>query len=871
MNKVCKKKLDNGLTVLVLSGSNIPKASAQLWYNVGSKDEKSGQKGIAHLIEHMIFKGTKKLSESDINLITNKLSGYCNAFTSYDYTGYLFDFPSQNWQEALPILADCMENCTMKEDFLNSELKAVIQELKMYNDNYGSTIVEDLICTMFPGHPYQHPIIGYKHDLWSLDREELMKFYKTHYVPNNATLVVTGDVNPEEVFKLAEQSFGQLKPNLDYKKAENTLVEDICAKSVTIYRDIKQPLVTVAFKVPGAKDKLDFVIDMLCWVLACGKSSRLYKKLVQELQLVTDIEAYTYDLFEKGLMFISFYPNEASKIDEILNVISRELENIAKGGITEKEVSRATKQVEMERFSMLESSQKQAYAIGQFYLANGDENYIFNYFEHKDIAKKAQQLCAKYLRPNLMNVGRVLPMNEADKEHWKDVQKISDAEDKRVLSRKQRDTDVEPGVLVNTIEAQPAKKFEFPKYKSFTLPNGLEVLYYHDPKLPKIDVALDLKAKYFYDPDDKAGLGNLVSHVMLEGTESYPGNKLADFIESNGMSLSTSPGYVSMRFLKDDLKSGLEVLNEIVSKATLESDALEIVKLQVESDIKSYWDAPAQFVGQIACNTIYDGHPFRKNMLGTSETIKNISRTDVQKFYKDNISPDGARIAIVGDLSRVDIQELAGSCLGNWDNIKVSSIDFPEIKQQGKKIVEHDINRDQTTLAFAAPSVARKDPNFDKLLLLDQILCGGSAGSMSSKLFQLRERSGLFYTIGGSLLSRSGEQPGMAFVKTIVSNDRLAEAEKQIENELTSAASGITAEEFEQAKSVLTSALVENFKSNMSTANSFLFLRKHNFAQDFFDNRAADISKVGLDEVKNAALEMLDADRWIKFRVGRIA
>ena len=135
MNKVRKKILKNGLTVLVLPSSNIPKVSVQLWYNVGSKDEQSGQKGIAHLIEHMIFKGTKKLSESDINLIVNKLSGYCNAFTSYDYTGYLFDFPSEHWHESLPMLADCMKNCTMKEDFLNSELKAVIQELKMYKDN----------------------------------------------------------------------------------------------------------------------------------------------------------------------------------------------------------------------------------------------------------------------------------------------------------------------------------------------------------------------------------------------------------------------------------------------------------------------------------------------------------------------------------------------------------------------------------------------------------------------------------------------------------------------------------------------------------------------------------------------------------------
>src|ERR1700722_10779772 len=118
--KIFTNKLDNGLNILVVEKNNIPKVSIQLWYNVGSKDEKSGEKGIAHFIEHMIFKGTKKLSESDINLITHKLSGTCNAFTSYDYTGYLFDLPTQNWHESLPIMADCMRNCTFKPEFLNS-------------------------------------------------------------------------------------------------------------------------------------------------------------------------------------------------------------------------------------------------------------------------------------------------------------------------------------------------------------------------------------------------------------------------------------------------------------------------------------------------------------------------------------------------------------------------------------------------------------------------------------------------------------------------------------------------------------------------------------------------------------------------------
>ena len=167
-NRVTKYTLSNGMNVLVLPSHIIPKVSVQLWYYVGSKDEQSREKGLAHLLEHMIFKGTATLSESDINEITHKLSGTCNAFTSYDYTAYIFDFPTQNWQMSLRLLADCMRNCTFKQEHLNSELKAVIQELKMYKDNYTSSLLESMMASIFPDHPYHHPIIGYKQDLWSL-------------------------------------------------------------------------------------------------------------------------------------------------------------------------------------------------------------------------------------------------------------------------------------------------------------------------------------------------------------------------------------------------------------------------------------------------------------------------------------------------------------------------------------------------------------------------------------------------------------------------------------------------------------------------------------------------------------------------------
>jgi len=300
---VYKMVLANGMTILVRPVHTIPKVSIQIWYNVLL------EKGIAHLIEHMIFKGTEKLSESDINMLTHKLSGSCNAFTSYDYTGYLFNFPTHHWKEALPIMADCMINCSFKDDMLNSEMKAVIQELKMYHDNYRFSLMKEMISTIFSDHPYHYPIIGYKHDLWNVSGSDLRKFYKKHYLPNNATLVVVGNVDADEVFQLAQKHFGALRADNTYKKSDYYFGKDIVSKSVTLYRDIKQPLVMYTFVAPGARQKVDHILQIIEWVIGKGKSSRLYKKLVNELQIATAVGTGYWDLFDHSLFFIICEPN----------------------------------------------------------------------------------------------------------------------------------------------------------------------------------------------------------------------------------------------------------------------------------------------------------------------------------------------------------------------------------------------------------------------------------------------------------------------------------------------------------------------------------------------------------------------------------
>ncbi len=869
---VQKKILGNGMTILVKEVHTIPKVSLQIWYNVGSKDEKNEEKGLAHLIEHMIFKGTQKLSESDINMLTHKLSGYCNAFTSYDYTGYLFNLPTHHWREALPIVADCMLNCTFKDDMLNSEMKAVIQELKMYKDNYQRVLMQELISTIFADHPYHYPIIGYKHDLWRISSNDLHAFYKTHYLPNNATLVVVGDINADEVFQLADQFFGAIPADPNYKKNAYHFAQDIAAKAVTIYRDIKQPFVTYSFVGPGAKEKKDHFLQIIQWIIGKGKSSRLYKKLVNERQLATSVEVGFWDLFDHSIFFIFCEPKDEESIGALEQCIVEEIDDLIKNGVTDQEMSRAIKQAQMSLYSLLEDIEEQASQIACCYLATGDENYAFTYLQKPfgQFKMETEKLFCDYFRPVIMHRGMVLPLPEKEKKQWIKLQQLSDEEDKRIFSARPRTSAVEPPSYAHNVVVKEPAIFNFPKAKTFILSNGLKVLYHHNDDTPKINIILEFKAQNYYDPDDKQGLCNFVSKMLTEGTENYTAQQLADIIESRGISLSSYPGGIAMSMLSEDLPFGLEILEEILNKATFRQQEIEKKRSQILADIKCFWDEPRYFGAQLVKEQLYKGHPYSKNYLGTKDSIESITRDDLVHFYKQYINPHGAKLAIVGNLGNYNLRDISERIFGAWCNSSIESMKFPLLAQLKVQEMNYYVNRDQVVLCLARLSIDRKHSDYDKLLIFDQIFGGGILNSMNSRLFQLREESGLFYTIKGSLLVGSNEQPGMFQVRTIVSLDRLQEAEKAIKKVIDSAADKINPEEFVQAKRAIINSLVDNFSSNSNIAQVLLYLDRFDLPVDYFDTRTVTLDRISLEETQKAVKNILRSDDLLTLRIGRI-
>jgi len=874
---VFKKILDNGLTVLVRPSHAIPKVCVELWYKVGSKNEKTDQKGIAHLIEHMVFKGTAgknslNLSESDINVIVHTLSGSCNAFTSYDYTGYLFNFPTHNWPMALKIVADCMKNCAFKEEHLNSEMKAVIQELKMYKDNYVNYLVDEMLASIFAGHPYHDPVIGYKHNLWSFHAQDLKNFYEKHYVPNNAVLVVVGDVEPEEVFALAEQEFGNIPADYSYEHESFQFTPDIVSKDVTLYRDIQQPVATSVYTIPGSSSGKDSIIDVISWILGHGKGSRLQRRLVDELQLVTSLAVYHVDLFDYALFGILFEPKNSEDVVGIHKIIQEEIDDLVRNGFKPGELERAVKNAQVRLYDTFQDLQQQATDIGKYYLATGNPDYIFTYLQEPMdvIGKDVIDICSCYMRAAVMHKGLVLPITETEKKYWVALQEESDKQDNVILASRERESIVEPANYAKNITVSASKDFKFPRACKVLLENGSTLLYCQNSTTPKIDIVVDFKMKYYADPEEQQGLCNFMNRVIMEGTAHYTARELADALESHGISCRAFPGGISLSMLKTDFHYGLGLLREILEHATFNPESIEKVREQILSDIKSFWDEPSSFAGQLVRNIVYKGHPYSRDALGSKESIMSITRDDIIACYKRCITPDGMRIVIVGDIEEINVEQYVKNALNSWLGMRAAEIKFSPLETIRAHEIDYPINRDQVVLCLAGISVSRTDDDFDKLYLFDQILGSGVLGSMASRLFQLREQSGLFYTIQGGVAVQANEQPGMVFIKTIVSLDRLEEAQRLLRDMIDTVADSIEEYELQEAKRAILNALVGNFETNFGIAKSLIFLEKYNLSADYFDMRASLIEPITVSEVQQAVKKVLRNDRLITLRIGRV-
>ena len=394
------KTLKNGLQVVVIPLHNETNViSTDIFYKVGSRNEVMGKTGIAHMLEHMNFKSTKNLPAGAFDKEVKSVGGVNNASTSFDYTHYYIKSSTQNLKKSIELYAELMQNLKLKDEEFQPERDVVTEERLWRTDNNPlGYLYFKLFNNAYVYHPYHWTPIGFMNDIrtWTID--DIRDFHKTYYQPNNAILIVTGDVNPKDVFKEAKKAFGSIKNHGEIPKVKFVEPEQDGAERVIVHKDSEVEMIAITFHIPNFQDKDQVTLSVMSEILFSGKSSRLYKELVNKQRLVNSVYAYNMENIDPGLFIFMATCNPGVKAETVEKELIKQIELLKETKVTKEELAKVKINTKADFIYSLESSTSVANLYGS-YLVRGDISPLMTY--EKDVEKvtrkKIQKAAQKYL------------------------------------------------------------------------------------------------------------------------------------------------------------------------------------------------------------------------------------------------------------------------------------------------------------------------------------------------------------------------------------------------------------------------------------------------------------------------------------------
>ena len=412
-----EQTLANGLRVIVKTDRRAPVVVSQVWYRAGSIDEFNGTTGVAHVLEHMMFKGTQDVPAGEFSRRIAAAGGRENAFTARDHTAYFQTLQKDRLELALKLEADRMANLTLSAEEFSKEIQVVMEERRMRTeDSPQARLYEGLMSVAFTAHPYGRPVIGWMNDLENMTAEDARDWYRRWYAPNNATLIVAGDVDPTQVFTWARQYFGPLAPHpLPARKPQQEPVQE-GQRQIVVKAPAKLPVVALAWKAPTLRDPEQdsdpYALEILAGVLDGHASARLNQSLVRDLRLATEASA-SYDDIARGpsLFMVDATPAEGHTLAQVEAALKQEIARIVKDGVGAQELARVKAQVVASQVFQQDSLFYQAMLIGEWTTAGLDYRARDTRLRKlKEVsAEQVRAVAAKYLLDDHLTVARLDP------------------------------------------------------------------------------------------------------------------------------------------------------------------------------------------------------------------------------------------------------------------------------------------------------------------------------------------------------------------------------------------------------------------------------------------------------------------------------
>ena len=868
-------KLTNGLTVIVHEDHKAPVVAVSVWYNVGSKDEPKSKTGFAHLFEHLMFNGTENLPSDYFKYLQQIGATDYNGNTSNDWTRYFETVPTGALDRALFMESDRMGHLlgAVTQDVLDNQRGVVQNEKRQGDSSPGGLVQYELFGDLFPpGHPYHHTTIGSMEDLDAASLADVKQWFRDRYGPNNAVLVIAGDVKAAEMRPLVEKYFG----NIPRGRVNNPAMAGVPAlaksKTVDMKDNVASTIIQRFWVVPGLLDKRLAALDIGGSVLGGLASSRLDKIMVREEKLAVGVSAGLIPLQRAGIFTVSAVlkpgadPAKVSKrLDQIL------ADYIAKGP-SQDEVQRAVMSEVSNRIRGLE-------AVGGFggkavTLAEG-----WTYAHDSDFYKKTLASYAA-ITPAVVRTAM---------QQWLRRPALS-----IILSPGERGAYAETKVATEPRkaegEAAPAKPnrtippvgelaaLDFPTIVHTKLSNGIPLDYVQRTAVPLTQLALSFDAGEAADSADTHGLAALTLSLMDEGTTSMSSQQIAEAEERLGADVSTSNtadrSMAVLSALSPNLAPSLDILADVVRNPAFEPSEVERIKAQTLTGIEYFKRDPTRVGNRLLPTVLYGpAHPYGGPAGGDDKAIKRLGRADLAAFQQRWIRPDNVKIFVVSSLPLERVKGELDSRFGNWSAPAapkgVKAFTAPPPRPAGQKILL--VNRtgapQSSILGFQLLPV---DPKSDTVPLsaANDILAGNFLSRIN---MDIREDKGWSYGVSGrpQLLEKAVPYVVSAPVQADRTGDSLAELNSQIGDFLSS--KGVTDEELNRTIARSINELPGRFEGADDVLNAMMSMDLLGRPDDYYEKLAPEYRAQTSASLDQAARKVIDPKGFTWIVVGDAA
>ena len=757
---VCERRLANGLRILVLPRHHAPVVVCDLYYPVGSFDEPSGKTGLAHFVEHMLFKGTRKFPKGQIDRLAFVASGQSNAETGEDLTHYWFAFPSNRWELALAIEADRMRGATFDPREVEAERQVIAEERARDAESPLARLDQAHLAQSYVRHPYRNPILGWPDDLRSIEVADLKRFYRQHYRPDNAVLVVVGDVEADRALDAAERWFGPLAGHPGSLPPAPSPVDEppqAGRRDFTLREPESAARGLFGWHTVPLGHPDGPALDVLSDLLTCGRRSRLWDALVEDQKLATYVDTGQEGAQRAGqfLLQVEAMPGvDPARVDR---AIRQTLARLLDAGPTPVELARSRHRLEAAWRWEQEDLAGLAAGLGHFALTGDWRRWQVEHEAALAVtADDLRRVAATYLGDDNLTIGWSLP-TEGRAATMPPTEPVATIAAPAPAPPSGRATMARTVAL--RLPDQPARLAEFAPTRR-RLGNGMTVVGEVRPEAGI--VALELFVDAGMIREARPGIAALTGRLLEEGTTRRSAEAMAEAIEDVGGAFDVGSTGASLRVRSEDLALAVEWLADLAIRPKLPADGFAWLRRKLAAELQSDRDDPAFRADLLFRGLIYGDHPYGRDARGTARDLSRLTLDDAVAHHRRHFRPDRTLLAAAGDFDPGRLTRLVDKHFGPWAAGTAEPIpDLPRLVRGSRPRSRRVAARgEQVHILLGHLGVPRNHPDFDALTVLDHIL--GSGPGFTDRLSRvIRDELGLAYSVGGGMTDSADRESGL--------------------------------------------------------------------------------------------------------------